>query len=84
MQLKYSISQLPLKKESCDSVQPTSKYDPEVDIFSGKDKASLEKKKKSLSPFFLLELCLLIPSSCSGEAGNIPILQTILKFREAN
>ena len=51
MQLKYSISQLPLKKESCDSVQPTSKYDPEVDIFSGKDKASLEKKKK---PFPLL------------------------------
>ena len=83
MQLKYSISQLPLKKESCDSVQPTSKYDPEVDIFSGKDNASLEKKK-SLSPFFLLELCLLIPSSCSGEAGNIPILQTILKFKEAN
>ena len=50
MQLKYSISQLPLKKESCDSVQPTSKYDPEVDIFSGKDNASLEKKKKAFPP----------------------------------
>ena len=36
------------KRQSCDSVQPTSKYDPGMDIFSGKDNASLGKK--SLSP----------------------------------